>query len=219
MRNNLCVPIAALFMALLCMATQCRKESIEYKYNFVEKVDLFPSQKSYKVGDTIWIKYTNPGKQLFDKKTNQYVAADTMSIVFQISFNCRYNTPVNPADGFCDYISVNAVNPSIYFGDYGTGFLSGFGCNNNNNYDFTVGIVPRQKGIYSLDLFGVPRMVNSCPNRISGFPLSTIEYRFNLADCNKDIYLEIPPYSRVESPKGYTESKIDSKQAYIVKVE
>ena len=218
MRNSLYIPIVSLFVTLLCMSTECRKEEIKYKYNFSEKLDLFPAQKTYKVGDTIWIQYTNPDKKLFDSPTRQYINLDSIYVPLQISFNCRYNTPVNPAGGFCDYVSVNGVNVGRYLGDYGTGFLSQFGCH-NNNYDFKVGIVPRQKGIYSLDLFGVLRTIGPCPGRILNIPLATIEYRFNLADCNKDIYQSIPPYSRGESQKGYTESKIDDKQVYLVNVE
>ena len=219
MRNSLYIPLATLFIALLCMGTQCDKDYIEYKYNFIEKINLFPAQQSYKVGDTIWVSYTNPTKRLFDNRTSQLIAADTVSIDFQISFNSRYNAPLNLAGGFCDYITANGVNAGRYLGAYGTGMLLTFGCNSTNNYDFTVGVVPKQKGIYSLDLLGVPRNVGACPNRNSGFPPSTIEYRFNVADGNKDIYLTIPPYSRNESTKGYTESKIDNKQVYIVRVE
>ena len=201
------------------MGTQCNKEEIEYKYNFVEKINLFPIQKSYNLGDTIWLQYTNPNKQLYDSRTRNYIPAETVSVDFQVSFNSRYNAPVNPVDGFCDFLTVNGINIGRYLDVYGTGFLNSFGCNSNNNYDFTVGVIPKQKGIYSLDLLGVPRNVSACSNRISGFPSSTIEFSFNVIDCNKDIYLSIPPQSRGESLKGYTESKIDTKQVYIVKVE
>ncbi len=201
------------------MGTQCDKEDIEYKYNFIEKINLFPIQKSYKVRDTIWLQYINPGKRLFDNRTSQNIAADTLSVQFRISFNSRYNTLVNPPGGFCDYITSNGINVGRNLGDYGTGFSLQFGCNASNSYDFTIGVVPRQKGIYSLDLLGVSENVSGCSNRISRFPSSTIEYRFNVTYGNKDVYLAIPPYARGESPKGYTEGKIDSKQVYMVKVE
>jgi hypothetical protein len=219
MRKSLYIPIASLFIALLCMATQCNKEYIEYKYNFIEKVDLFPAQKSYQVGDTIWLQYVNPSKRLFDNRTSQNIAVDTVSVQFQVSFNRRYNTPVNPSDGFCDYVTTNGINAGRYLADNGTGFFFTFGCSSNNSYDFKIGVVPNQKGIYSLDLSGNPGYLNPCSNRISGFPPSTIEYRFNVVDGNKDIYLAIPPNSRGESPKGSTESKIDGKQVFVVKVE
>lgn len=201
------------------MGTQCDKEDIEYKYNFIEKIDLFPAKKSYKVDDTIWLQYTNTSRWLHDNLTNQNIIADTVSVQFQVSFNTRYNAPFNPPGGFCDYVTINGVNVGRYLGDRGTGFLFTFGCAGNNSYDFKIGVVPKQKGIYSLDMYGTPRSVSACSNRISGFPLSTLEYRFNVADGNKDVFLTIPSYARGESPKGHTESKIDSKQVYIAKVE
>jgi hypothetical protein len=201
------------------MGFQCNKEQIEYEYNFIEKINLFPVQKSYKTGDTIWLQYRNPGKLLFDSKTSKSIPADTVSVDFQVSFNRRYEAPLNPSGGFCDFVSANGINIGRYLGEYGTGFLFTFGCNSNNSYDFTIGVVPKQKGIFSLDLLGSPRNVWGCSNRMMGFPFSTIEYRFNVADGNKDVYLSIPPNSRGETTKGYTESKIDSKQVYVVKVE
>jgi len=219
MRKSLYIPIASMFIALLCMATQCDKDHIEYKYNFIEKVDLFPAKKSYQVGDTIWLQYANPGKRLFDNRTSQQISADTVSLQFKVSFSRRYNTPINPSDGFCDYVTTSGTDAARYLNINGTAFLVTLGCSSNNSYNFKIGVVPKQKGIYSLDFLGVPWNVSSCSNRIAGFPLSTIEYRFNVVDGNKDIYLAIPPYSRGESTKGYTESKIDNKQVFVVKVE
>ena len=201
------------------MGTQCRKDQIAYKYNFIEKVDLLPAQKSYKVGDTIWIQYTNPSKKLFDQASGQYVPLDTLEIGIQIAFNARYNAPFNPSGGFCEFVSGNIINQSLYLGEYGTSARFGFGCDSNNNHDFKIGIITKEKGIYSIDLGGGFNYVNACPNKITNFPISTIQYRYTNADCNKDIYLEIPPNSRGESPKGHTENQIDQKETYIVKVE
>ena len=219
MRNNLYLPIVLLFTGLLCMGTQCYKEEIKFQYDFIEKISLFPAQKSYNIGDTIWLQYINPTKQLYDNKTSRHISADTVAIGFLIGFNSRYNAPVNPTGGFCDFVSASGTAFNIHYDIYGTSALFGFGCNSNNDYNFLIGIIPRQKGIYSLDLLGAPRSVTACPNRISYFPLSTIGYRFSVTDCNKDIYFEIPTNSRSESPKGYTESEIDKKGVYIVKVE
>ncbi len=219
MRNTLYLPIVLLFTGLLCMGTQCHKDEIEFQYHFIEKINLVPAQKSYNIGDTIWLQYSNPTKRLYDNKTSQLISADTVAIGFLIGFNSRYDAPVNPTGGFCDFVSASGTTFNIHYDVYGTSALFGFGCNSNNNYNFSIGIIPRQKGIYSLDLWGAPRSVTGRPNRISYFPLSTIAYRFNIADCNKDIYLEIPTNSRGDSPKRYTESEIDKKEVYIVKVE
>lgn len=219
MRNNIYIQLAALIIAILCMGTQCNDDIIDYKYNFLEKIKLFPSKKSYQIGDTIWLQYINPNKELFDNWTKQPIAADTVSVDFQVSFNRRYNGPINPINGFCDYVTATGVNVGRYLGDYGTGFSSTFGCNSTTNYEFTVGMILKEKGIYSVDLGTIPRSVYPCSSRISAFPLSTIEYRLDVADGNKDIYLAIPYNFRGESPKGSTERRIDDKQVYIVNVE
>lgn len=219
MKHNLLIPIILFFTTIICLGTQCRKDEIVFKYNFIERVDLFPAQKSYKIGDTIWIQYVNPNRKLFDQKSSQYISADTLGIGIQIAFNSLYNAPVNPSGGFCDFISGNIINSSLYHGAYGTSGRFGFGCNINNNLDFKIGIIPKEKGVYRLDLGGGSNNVNGCPNKIVNFPFSTIEYRYKNQDCNKDIYLEIPPNSRGESPKGYTENLIDQKETYIIKVD
>jgi hypothetical protein len=217
MGTKLYLPITILCVALLCMGFQCDSDEPEIQFNFREKINLFPAQKSYRVGDTIWLSYTNPNKQLFDNRTSSLIAADTLSVQFQVMFNCRYNTPVNPADGFCDFVTANGLNAGRYLSNSGTGFFDTFGCNSSNHYEFTIGIVPKQKGIYSLDLSD-PRSVLPCSGRISVFPRSNIEYRFNLSDGNKDIYLTIPSNARGETPKGSTEKKIDNKQVYFFSV-
>lgn len=218
MRSSLYVPITSLFLALLCMGTQCDKfDDIETKYNFIEKVDLFPTQKVYKTGDTIWLKYSNSDGKLFDGKTRQEIIADTLALLFQISLNARYNTPISPSGGFCDFITPSGINVGRVLSDRGDGLRYNFGCNTNDPDAFIIGVVPIQKGIYSLDLGSA--YISSCPNRISGFPPSTIEYRFNVTDGNKDVYLSIPSASRGESPKGATEKRIDDKTVYVFQVE
>jgi hypothetical protein len=101
------------------------------------------------------------------------------------------------------------------------GFFEPFGCTGANGYDFKVAVVLKQRGIYSLSLDGAPSDAISCSNRISGFPYSTIEYYFNLPDCNKDVYLSIPEYQRREArgTKGTREARIDQKKVFYLRVE
>ncbi len=106
-----------------------------------------------------------------------------------------------------------------YTGHFGTGAFLEVGCDAPRSYSFKVGVVPKIKGVYSLDLPVVPREVRACPNRRTGFPLSAIEYRFTVADGNKDVYLAIPPQQRGESVRGHTEQQIDNKLVFMLKVE
>lgn len=210
---------ALIFISIICMGTQCRKDEIVYQYSFSEKVDLFPAKKSYNVGDTIWIQYLNPTGKLFDKNSHQYISVDTVQIGIQIGYNSLYNAPTNPSGGFCDFISGNMINQSLFRGDFGTSARFGFGCNINNNFDFKIGIIPKQIGVYYISFGSPSNNVQGCQNKIVRFPYSLLEYRYNNQDCNKDIFLQIPANSVNTSPKDYYENQIDQKQAFIVKIE
>ena len=93
-----------------------------------------------------------------------------------------------------------------------------FGCA-AAGYGFKVGIIPKLRGVYSLDLPAVSRDLSACPGRRTTFPFSVIDYHFAVTDGNKDVYLAIPANARGESPKGYTERQIDNKLAFVLKVE
>lgn len=221
MRNSFFIQISCLLLAQMFMGTTCHKDVEDYKYKFVEKINLFPANKSYKIGDTIWIQYSNPDKKLFEQSSSKYITADTVSVTFQTSFNALYDYPINPSGGFCDYVTANGINVSVFVGEYSTRLVQTIGCNSTNSYDFKIGVVLKQAGIYSLNLNGVPLSVSACSNRISNFPFSSIDYQYNLTDCNKDVYLSIPPDARSEptKSKGIEENLIDKKKVFVFKVE
>lgn len=214
------VPIFTVFITLLCMGLQCNKSyDFSYTYNFIEKVNLFPVQKTYKIGDTIWIQYTNPDKKLFDKNTGQMVAVDSVAVSFNIAYQTRFVKTYYPPEGYCDFISASGINTDRTLYDYSSNFNRIALCNADNSLDFKVAVVPKQTGIFSLDLATTGGGVAACANRSTVFPHSSLIYKFNLTDCNKDVYLSIPVNSRGESPAGATESLIDSKQVFVFKVE
>lgn len=221
MKNSFLIQISCLLLAGMFMGTTCHKDVEDYKYKFLEGIDLFPANKGYKTGDTIWIQYSNPNKKLFEQSSGKYISADTVSVTFQTSFNALYNYPINPSGGFCDYVTANGINVIGFVGEYGSGLQQTFGCNSTNSYDFKIGVVLKQTGIYSIDLNGVPLSVSPCSYRISSFPFSSIDYQYSLRDCNKDVYLSIPPEARNEptKSKGIKENLIDTKKAFVFKVE
>ena len=53
MKINFLISILSVFLFFICTSTECKKEMETPKYNFLEKVDLFPYQKQYHVGDTL----------------------------------------------------------------------------------------------------------------------------------------------------------------------
>ncbi|NVO84691.1 hypothetical protein [Hymenobacter terrestris] len=218
MRNKLKPLIAVLYLLLLTTAFQCG-EDIEVKptYTFKELVDLYPEQKSYRIGDTIWLEYQNPSKIMVDQLTNKPIIVDTVSIGFPLSYNSRHNAPVSPAGGFCDFVTSKGALIAGFTSHFNTMATLGLGCDASRSYSFKVGIVPKIKGVYSLDLPG-PLQVKACLHQQKGFSLSSIDFRFAVADGNKAVYLEIPAAQRGESVKGHTEGLIDNKQVFIIEV-
>jgi hypothetical protein len=214
MKKKLLIPISTLFIALITMGVRCQKDKINYVYHFTEKIDIFPQQKSYHVGDTIWLQHSNPSNQLYDSRTNSYFSADTLAIGFTGVLNFVYSNPYQPVDSTCEVIYKGQQVGHTFFYQY-------FGCN-GNSFNFKVGFVLIKTGIYEFN-FTDTREVSSCSGPYSVgsglFPPSIISYKLNFVDGNKDVWLSIPQNSRGESPKHFTEDAIDRKEIYIIKVE
>lgn len=202
--------IFSLFFSIICMGVRCKK-SVDYAYDFIDKLDVIPTKKIYKVGDTIWIQSTNPANKLFDQHTNQNIIVDTAGFQLYINYHPWDNTPVNPPDGFCDYIQGNTVTI-----DSGAGFHQIVGCN-GNAINIRIGIVPKHTGTYTLDFPFEYKEVLSCSNRVQQFPPSVVLLRFN-KDCNKDIFLSIP-YDKRRVYGGAFEEYIDDRISFAFKVE
>jgi len=197
---------------------QCSKPPyrIRYKYNFAEKIDLFPLQKIYHIGDTVWVQYVNTDNKFLDTKTNQRIQADSLAMHFQLTVNALYNTAVNPPAGFCEFVLPAGVMAGRWTGQFYTTTSMKLGCA-SNNYNFKAGIVLKEKGIFTVDLYEDMYMQ---PCSVKEFPESKMEFAFNVADGNKDIYLSIPLSSRGgESGSKEIEKRIDGKMAYALRVE
>jgi len=202
------------------MDFRCSKDPpIDYAHDFVEKVDMFPAQKTYHIGDTVWVQYVNTDNKFQDKKTSQRVLADSLSILFQVSLNALYNTAVNPAGGFCDFVTPAGVNAGRSLGHFGTGMVREFGCGISYSYNFKIGIVFKEKGIFTVNLSGKLDVLG-CSGRVNRYPNSTIEYSFNLVDGNKDVFFSIPLASRGgKKASNAVENMIDGRKAFALRVE
>lgn len=85
---------------------------------------------------------------------------------------------------------------------------------NSNKYFFKVGFIPKETGIYSIE----PKIIAAdCANKIIR-NYSTSKFIFDLADCNKDVWLSIPPASR-GGELGSTDVSVDKKELFVFKVE
>jgi len=208
--------IIPLFMNLLCTKPPFR---IRYKYNFAEKIDLFPAQKVYHIGDTVWVQYVNTDNKFLDTKTNERIQGDSLSIGFRLTLNALYNTAVNPPGSFCDFVPPAGVIAGRWPGQFYTTTSIDVGCETSNSYNFKLGIVLKQKGIFSVEMFR-DLFVHECGYRSKEFPESNIEFAFNLTDGNKDIFLGIPLASRGgDSGSKEIEKEIDDRMAFVLSVD
>jgi hypothetical protein len=212
--------ILALSVTLtLLMGFQCGKDSVSLpKQHFLEKVHLEPAQKKYNVGDTIWLKYETSDKTFLDTVSGQRLQTHTLKFWFGASLLPKYQAPLNPPDGFCDFILPTNVTARYITNQSGTSTFFEVECDSNPVYNIEIGIVLKYTGIYVLNL---PDAINTeaCINQINPYPSSFLRFIYSLTDCNKDVYLSIPAFARNENPGGFTEAQITSKVAYAINVQ
>ncbi len=203
----------------ITMATQCRKEYNEpAKYNFRELVNLFPAKKTYNVNDTIFISFKTNSKTLFDFLSNQRLSSTSVKFIFGATILPKYSTPINPTGGFCTFILPSGVVGNYYSSQSGTNSYFQVDCDSLSGYDIKIGVILKYSGIYVLNLpDGI--LLAPCNGQTNPYTSSFLQFTYNLADCNKDIYLSIPSANRKEYPTGFTEAQIDFKVAYAFNVQ
>jgi hypothetical protein len=207
--------ILPLFMRLRCKGPH----PIDYEYEFVEKVDLFPAQKTYHPGDTVWLQYVNTDRKFLDRQTNQRIQGDSLSVLFHVILNPLYNTVADRAADFCDFIIPTGANAGKLLSQSGTDMVREFGCDPPNNYDFKIGVVFKEKGLFILELFGESNVIR-CNNRVSPFPETSMQFIFNLEDGNKDLFFSVPIKARGGKAKSKAlEKKIDERKSFVLNVE
>jgi hypothetical protein len=215
MKQTYILILTFLATALITTSFQCNKDYTLPTpiYEYAEKLTLSPDRKTYSVGDTIWVQFQTANKTLFDKMSGNRIATDTTFLDVKFNFHRRFPTG-STVELFSDTKVDNALDVSftpLYTSYNVLNFKTD--CN-NTAYFFRVGFVPKKTGVYSIEPHGD---VSPCPNKIN-FPHSTFKFTFDLADCNKDVWLSIPPQSR-GGELGSTDVSIDKKEMFVFKVE
>lgn len=202
-------------VALTTMGFRCEKDLPvpSPSYEFEEMLTLIPYKKTYAVGDTIWVQFQTADKTLFDKLSGNRIAADTTFLGVNFNLHKRYPNG-NAGELFSDTKVDNALDVSftpLYTYYNVLDFKTDCG---NIPYYFRVGFVPKKKGVYSVEPHAD---VSPCPDKM-GFAYSTFKFTFDLADCNKDVWLSIPAASR-GGELGHTDVMIDKKEIFVFRVE
>ncbi|MDN3657229.1 hypothetical protein QWZ08_16385 [Ferruginibacter paludis] len=216
MKHPLPIILLLITIVLTTMSFECRKEGPPPPppvYEFEEKISLTPYKKTYAVNDTIRVQFETTDKSLFDKLSGKKVATDTTYL--QADFSCyKIYRPDYDTVTFCDVKIDDPVAPTLVTLYPYHGLLSYQTACNSNNYNLKMEFIPKKPGIYSLQ----PHIkLMYCPNKTIGQPI-TSRFIFNLNDCNKDVWLTIPPASR-GGELGSTDVAIDNKENFVFRVE
>jgi len=215
MKQSCILLLTVLGFALLTMGFHCYRDypPIKPTYEFIEKLSLTPYKKTYAVGDTIWVQFQTTDKSLFDKLSGNRIPTDTT--YFQVNFNFQKRYPIPyTVELFSDTKVDSALDVSFtpLSNLYNT--LNFKTACSSNRYFFRVGFIPKKTGVFSIEPHGI---FISCPNKLN-LPYSTFKFTFDLADCNKDVWLSIPAQSR-GGELGFTDVRIDQKEIFVLKVE
>lgn len=206
---------ALLGVALLTMGVRCQKDFPlpTPKYEYVAQLTLTPYKKIYAINDTIWMVFKTADKTLFDQLSGKRVSTDTTFL--RSSFYLQKRYPIGNTTEFFSDVVVDSVSDSSFKTLYTIYNILKFqtGCG-KNHYFFRVGFVPKKPGIYSINPGGD---IVRCPDKLS-MAMSTFKFTFDLVDCNKDVWLSIPPASR-GGETGLTDVRIDKKELFVFKVE
>ncbi len=207
------------FLMTISIGFQCEKDYIDPpRQRFLEKVNLAPAQKLYNVNDTIWLKYTTTNKTFLDTISGRRLPTNNIKFSFGATLLPKYQTPLNPTDGFCKFILPNNVTAQYITNQSGTSTYFTVDCDNTSAYNIQLGIVLKYQGIYVLNLpDGIT--LEPCTNQTNPYPSARVQFIYDLPDCNNDVYLSIPATARQEFPIGFTEAQINFKVAYALKVQ
>lgn len=93
------------------------------------------------------------------------------------------------------------------------------GCDTQPFYNIKLGLVLKYSGTYLLNLSDVGTKLQTCNNQTNSYPTSDLRFTYNLSDCNKDVFLSIPPSERPEYPTGFRQAQIDAKISFAFKVQ
>ena len=211
-----------LFTLTIIFGFQCEKElinTVPAKELFRERINLFPAQKIYNINDTIWLTFMTTDKTLFDTLSNQRLPSNEIKFNFRSIMIPIHNTPPNITNSYCKFIIPNNVIPFYDTTRFNSLIHFDIGCDAQSFYNIRLGLVLKYSGTYILNLSDVGTKLQPCGNQINPYPTSDLRFTYNLADCNKDVFLSIPPSERPEFPTGFRQAQIDAKISYALKVQ
>jgi hypothetical protein len=217
-KNRYFIMLISVCTAILTMSLQkCYRDDIpEPKpvYDFAEKIILSPYKKTYAITDTIWLQFKTTDKKLFDKISNSRVSTDTTHLYMHFNYSKLYPFYNVANSELCSVVFTGNLNYSSFTRPEFYNVIEVDTDCNSNFYFIKIGIVPKNTGIF---LISIGASVRNCPNKKVHSYIKT-SFTFDLADCNKDVFLSIPASSR-GAGQDLTELQLDNKELFAFKVE
>ncbi|MHA4847642.1 hypothetical protein ACX0G7_25980 [Flavitalea antarctica] len=211
--------LTTIFCLMVITGFQCDKEEpAPPKQSFVERMALTPAKKVYHIGDTLWLKFITSDKTLLDTISNQRLSSSSLKIFFGASVVPLFQTPADPVDGYCNFITPANTVADLRTSKYGTIVSFDVGCDNATSYDVQIGIILKYSGFYALRLPDWAEL-KVCRNVVNPYPAASLLFRYDLTDLNNDVYNTIPSSARRDFPNGFNELLINLKAAYAFHVQ
>jgi hypothetical protein len=215
--------LVLIFMSTLEVAacSDCKSVlAVPIKYQFLQQVNLFPYKEKYHIGDTIRFGFTDTGKMVLDTISNNYIKADSLEYTLRAEVERldNYKQPI-PALGYfftsTDGLTFvqNTSGGSFAVTWFDTNLTA---CNAEPNLSYSVGIIPRQAGIYLLS-FLLLEGINNCYHGSSA--PAVMNFRFDLQDCNEDLLTGIASSSVDTADKAVYTRLALAKEAFIFEIE
>jgi hypothetical protein len=189
------IVVAVSLLLQRCSCTKTGLDCAQTKYNFELNVRAYPDKDSIAVGDTVWLEVNSP-TQFKDAATGQMI---------------DYSKAVNLGSGVTfsalssiNQFTINSVNKFDFVLKEGIelrrGYNNGLGneyqfIGKNNLYVFLLGIVAKEKGIYSIVFSNAANVYRSNDN--------CTKAGFNIVFANTNQHYPLNPfYIPGTNPRG-----------------
>lgn len=219
-----------LLLLILLMSFTCGKEYPKPEYDFEVGIKISPEKATYKVGDTIRLKYQINDNSLFDSRTGTNILLGQTSIPFEIYFGVRRSDfdLLDNANVFS--LLVNNVPDSLINLDQ-NGQFSELKYNLNceivqDNYEAEILCILEKSDIYMLEVYGKkPLYFAGLEDCTQGSPnpyyenYANLSYKFDVNYTNIELMGQSPLPTNVIHIGDPTIRKSEQKEIFWIKVE
>ena len=184
-------------------------------YDFKQNVTITPYHLNYTAGDTLWLGVNIPGKKLFDERTNTKVFFDSASFTAKASVALVYNNPFISTGPFASFVFPAGVSAYTGNGGGSTYASINFGCSPSVDYNFELGIVLKEKGVFGISFFS--EGIQKC--FANNYQYNTLTYSFDVTDNHKQYYQQLDFAAIGKQQDGTVLDELNRKSMIVINVQ